>query len=99
LIGRIRQVFLESQVGRKLSAVTLDEPETGDRVALSSNYLKIALPGSNLSPNKLLDIQVARVHQGLLFGYPAEAGQTGRNSSEYSIGTQSPLLDHLGAGR
>jgi threonylcarbamoyladenosine tRNA methylthiotransferase MtaB len=70
LLTRKRQTFLEAQIGRKLSAVTLDESETGERVALSSNYLKIVLPGSNLPPNTLLDIQVGRVHEGLLFGFP-----------------------------
>jgi threonylcarbamoyladenosine tRNA methylthiotransferase MtaB len=71
LLARKRQTFLQAQIGCKLSAVTLDESETGDRVALSSNYLKIVLPGSNLPPNTLLDIQVGRVHEGLLFGFPA----------------------------
>ena len=71
LLTRKRQTFLQAQVGRKLSAVTLDESETSERVALSSNYLKIVLPGSNLPPNTLLDIQVGRVHEGLLFGFPA----------------------------
>jgi threonylcarbamoyladenosine tRNA methylthiotransferase MtaB len=66
-----RQAFLQAQVGQKLSAITLDESETGERVALSSNYLKIVMPGSNLPPNTLLDIQVGRVHAGLLFGLPA----------------------------
>jgi hypothetical protein len=66
-----RLAFLQTQIGRMLSAITLDESEPGDRVALSSNYLKIALPGSNLPPNTLLDVQVGRVHHGLLFGYPA----------------------------
>jgi threonylcarbamoyladenosine tRNA methylthiotransferase MtaB len=70
LITRKRQNFLQAQVGRKLSAVTLDESATGERVALSSNYLKIVLPGSNLPPNTLLDIQVGRVHESLLFGFP-----------------------------
>jgi threonylcarbamoyladenosine tRNA methylthiotransferase MtaB len=71
LLAPKRQTFLQAQVGRKLSAVTLDESSTGDRVALSSNYLKIVLPGSNLPPNTLLDVQVGRVHEGLLFGFPA----------------------------
>ena len=71
LLTRKRQTFLQAQIGRKLSAVTLDESETNARVALSSNYLKIVLPGSNLPPNALLDIQVGRVHEGLLFGFPA----------------------------
>jgi threonylcarbamoyladenosine tRNA methylthiotransferase MtaB len=71
LLAPKRQAFLQAQVGRKLSAITLDESKTRERVALSSNYLKIALPGSNLPPNTLLDIQVGRVHEGLLFGCPA----------------------------
>jgi threonylcarbamoyladenosine tRNA methylthiotransferase MtaB len=71
LLAPKRQAFLQAQVGRKLSAITLDESETGARVALSSNYLKIVLPGSNLPPNTLLDVQVARVCEGLLVGCPA----------------------------
>ena len=71
LLARKRHAFLQAQVGCKLSAVTLDECEGGKRVALSSNYLKVVLPGSNLPPNTLLDIQVGRVHEGLLFGFPA----------------------------
>ena len=71
LLTRQRQTFLQAQVGRKLSAVTLDGSESSERVALSSNYLKIVLPGSNLPQNTLLDIQVGRVHEGLLFGFPA----------------------------
>jgi len=70
-LTRKRQTFLQAQIGRKLSAVTLHQSEAGARLALSSNYLKIALPSSNLPPNRLLDIQVARVHQGLLYGFPA----------------------------
>jgi threonylcarbamoyladenosine tRNA methylthiotransferase MtaB len=71
LLARKRQSFLQAQIGRKLSAVTLDESETNARLALSSNYLKIVLPGSNLPPNTLLDTQVGRVHEDLLFGFPA----------------------------
>ena len=44
--------------------------ETGARVALSSNYLKVVLPESNLPRNTLLDVRVGRVSEGLLFGYP-----------------------------
>jgi len=71
LLARKRQTFLQAQVGGKLSAVTLHQSEAGARVALSSNYLKIVLPGSNFPSNALLDIQVERVQQGLLFGFPA----------------------------
>ena len=66
-----RQTFLQAQVGRKLSAVTLDVFEANERATLSSNYLKIVLPGSDLPPNTLLDVQVGRVHEGLLYGFPA----------------------------
>jgi len=69
LIAPKRQTFLQAQVGRKLSALTLDESDAHDPMALSSNYLKIVLPGSNLPPNSLLDVQVGRVHEGLLFGF------------------------------
>ena len=72
LLARKRQAFLQSQVGLNLSAITLDESEAGDRVALSSNYLKIVLPGSNLQPNTLLDVHVGRVHDSLLFGHEAD---------------------------
>jgi threonylcarbamoyladenosine tRNA methylthiotransferase MtaB len=72
LLGRKRQAFLQAQVGRKLSGLTLDESEGGDRVALSSNYLKMVLPASNTTHNTLLDIQVERVHDGLLFGFAAQ---------------------------
>ncbi len=40
------------------------------RVALSSNYLKVVLPASNLARNTLLDVRVGRISDGLLFGYP-----------------------------
>jgi threonylcarbamoyladenosine tRNA methylthiotransferase MtaB len=70
LLAPKRRSFLQAQVGRKLSAVTLDDSEAGERLALSSNYLRIVLPGSNLLPNTLLDIQVGRVHEGLLVGFP-----------------------------
>jgi threonylcarbamoyladenosine tRNA methylthiotransferase MtaB len=72
LLARKRQTFLQAQVGGKLSALTLDECKDDGRVALSSNYLKIVLPGSNLPRNALLDVEIGRIHEGLLFGFPAE---------------------------
>ena len=72
LLAGKRQTFLQSQVGGKLSALTLDECEAGERVALTSNYLRIVLPGSNLPGNALLDVQIGRIHQGLPFGFPVE---------------------------
>jgi len=69
LLGRKRQAFLQAQVGRKLSALTLDESQGGERVSLSSNYLKIVLGGSNLPHHTLVDVRIGRVHEGLLFGF------------------------------
>ncbi len=70
LIGAKRQAFLSAQVGRTLSVLTLDETEGGSRRALSSNYLKVILPGSAVSRNTLLDVRVGRVQGELLYGYP-----------------------------
>ena len=69
LLARKRQAFLQLQVGCKLSALTLDESQGGERVSLSSNYLKIVLAGSDLPPNTLLDVRIGRVHEGLLSGF------------------------------
>ncbi len=66
-----RRAFLEAQVGRRLSALTLDEQEEGSRVALSSNYLKILLPEASVAPNQLLEVAIGRVHGDLLYGYKA----------------------------
>ena len=65
-----RRAFLAVQMGKTLSALTLAEAEEGARVTLSSNYLKILLPGSDAAPNNLLDVRVGRIHGGLLYGYP-----------------------------
>jgi len=64
------QVFLAAQVGRTLSALTLDETQEGSRVALSSNYLKIVLPACPIAPNTLLDVGIERAHGELLYGCP-----------------------------
>jgi threonylcarbamoyladenosine tRNA methylthiotransferase MtaB len=79
IMRRKREAFLETQIGRTLSAVTLDEVEDGARVALSSNYLKLVLPGSSASANALLEARVGRVHAGWLYAYP-----------EAQIASQSP---------
>jgi len=70
IIGVKRQAFLAAQVGRVLSALTLEETGQGSRVALSSNYLKIVLPASPLAPNTLLDVRIGRTHDGFLYGSP-----------------------------
>jgi threonylcarbamoyladenosine tRNA methylthiotransferase MtaB len=71
LIARKRRAFLDAQIGHTLSALTLDEVHEGDRVALSSNYLKVVLPGVEVTANRLLDTRIGRVHGGLLYGYAA----------------------------
>lgn len=63
------QAFLRVQVGQRLSAVTLDETEDGARIALATNYLKVALPGSEIPANRLISAWVGRLHAGLLHGY------------------------------
>lgn len=67
-----RHSFLNTQVGATLSVLTLDETcrLTDARVALSTNYLKIVLPGANAAPNTLLNVRVSRSLDGLLYGYP-----------------------------
>ncbi len=75
MIAEKRQRFLAAQVGRALSALTLDDSNEGARVALSSNYLKVILPSSDIPRNTLLDVSVERVAEGLLHGFPiAECG-------------------------
>jgi threonylcarbamoyladenosine tRNA methylthiotransferase MtaB len=70
-----RQAFLEEQVGRSLPALTLDETEDGARVALTTNYLKVTLPGLEVPPNRLVDVTIGRVTSGKLFGYVAGSRQ------------------------
>ncbi|MGD0921178.1 MAG: tRNA (N(6)-L-threonylcarbamoyladenosine(37)-C(2))-methylthiotransferase MtaB [Terriglobia bacterium] len=69
LIAQKRRAFLAAQIGRTLSVLTLDEARENTRVALSTNYLKVALPFSDRAPNTLLDVRVGRVDEGLLYGY------------------------------
>jgi threonylcarbamoyladenosine tRNA methylthiotransferase MtaB len=66
-----RQAFLAAQVGQSISALTLDEADEGARIALTTNYLRVALPGSALQPNRLADVWIGRAQGGLLYGYPA----------------------------
>ncbi|MFB3921191.1 MAG: tRNA (N(6)-L-threonylcarbamoyladenosine(37)-C(2))-methylthiotransferase MtaB [Terriglobia bacterium] len=69
LVAPKRQAFLESQVGRTIPALTLDEEQDGARVALSSNYLKLLLPGSGLPANRLVEARVGRIHEGWVYAY------------------------------
>lgn len=69
LITLKRQKFLQEQVGQTLSVLTLDQLEEGMRVGLSSNFLKVCLPGSEAPPNTLLNVRGGRVYGGQLAGY------------------------------
>jgi threonylcarbamoyladenosine tRNA methylthiotransferase MtaB len=75
IITAKRQAFLTAQVGRSLPALTLDETEEGARVALTTNYLKVALPGCDVPPNRLVDVSIGRATSGKLFGYVAGGRQ------------------------
>ncbi|MCL5005658.1 MAG: tRNA (N(6)-L-threonylcarbamoyladenosine(37)-C(2))-methylthiotransferase MtaB [Acidobacteria bacterium] len=70
LITAKRQKFLEAQVGQTLSVLTLHQAEQGMRSALSSNYLKVYLPGAATPANTLLNVRVGRVYGDQLVGYP-----------------------------
>ena len=65
-----RQAFLAAQLGRSLSALTLDDFVDGARIALSSNYLKVALLGPDPGPNRLLEVRIERVAGDLVCGTP-----------------------------
>ena len=69
VIAKKRRAFLDEQVGRTLSALTLDATHEGARLALTSNYLNVALPGAEIPPNTLLDVRIGRSHEGMLYGY------------------------------
>jgi threonylcarbamoyladenosine tRNA methylthiotransferase MtaB len=69
LMAEKRRAFLGAQIGQRLSALTLDETTNGARVALTTNYLKVTLPGSELPANHLLDVRIARAQDGVLYGY------------------------------
>ncbi|HXW16448.1 MAG TPA: MiaB/RimO family radical SAM methylthiotransferase, partial [Terriglobia bacterium] len=84
IINAKRQAYLAAQVGLRLPALTLDEQDEGARVALTTNYLKVALPGCEVPPNRLVNVSIGRVTSGRLFGY-AEEAREGSASSERSL--------------
>jgi threonylcarbamoyladenosine tRNA methylthiotransferase MtaB len=69
VVNAKRQAFLSAQVGQTLSALTLDEADDGARVALTTNYLQVALPGCEEPPNRLVNVAIGRLTSGKLFGY------------------------------
>jgi threonylcarbamoyladenosine tRNA methylthiotransferase MtaB len=70
LIAKKRQAFLEGQIGRTLSALTLADKGGRARAAITSNYLPVLLETCTLPPNSLIDVEVGRVGSGALHGYP-----------------------------
>ena len=70
LMKEKRQVFLAALVGGRLSVLTLDDFVGGARVALSSNYLKVALPGPDPGPNRLFEVRIERVAGDVVWGAP-----------------------------
>jgi threonylcarbamoyladenosine tRNA methylthiotransferase MtaB len=71
LIATKRQTFLEAQIGRTLSAITLADNGSDCAKAITSNYLPVTLPIGMLPPNTLADLEVGRVASGTLRAYPA----------------------------
>ncbi len=72
VINAKHQAFLAAQVGQTLPALTLDETEDGARVALTTNYLKVALPDFEIPANRLIDVSIGRAHAGRLYGYASK---------------------------
>jgi threonylcarbamoyladenosine tRNA methylthiotransferase MtaB len=79
-----RQAFFAAQVGQSTPALTLDEQDAGAPVALTTNYLKVILPGCEVPPNRLVNVSIGRVTSGNLFGY-AEEACGGSAGSECSV--------------
>jgi threonylcarbamoyladenosine tRNA methylthiotransferase MtaB len=93
VIARKRQAFLQDQAGRTLSALTLDTTRQGSRVALSSNYLNVALPGAEVPPNTLTDVRIGRAHEGILYGYPeGDRRSAGQREQRRGIPCPQPLV-------
>ena len=73
VIDSKREAFLGKQIGKIVPAMTLDEIKEGARIALTTNYLKVTLPGGEVPPNRLINAAIERVTDGQLFGYAEEA--------------------------
>ena len=73
VIDSKREAFVGKQMGKIVPAVTLDEIKEGARIALTTNYLKVTLPGREVPPNRLINAAIERVTDGQLFGYAEEA--------------------------
>ena len=70
IITTKQEAFLEANLGRILSVLSLEETNEQGRLALSSNYLKVILPGDPCGANRLLDVRVVGRRYHHLFGKP-----------------------------
>jgi threonylcarbamoyladenosine tRNA methylthiotransferase MtaB len=77
IVAQKRRALLAAQVGREVSALTLDDTAEDARIALTSQYLKVALPNCQVPANRLLDVRVARADDNMLYGSPSELGARG----------------------
>ena len=73
VIGTKRRAFLDAQVGQTLSVITLhqeEELERGERarLATSSNYLKVVLPGADVPGSLMLPVHIGRTDGDRLYG-------------------------------
>lgn len=82
LIAKKHQVFLESQIGRSVSALTLSDGPASlgaspgySRTALSSNYLPVSVEDRALPANVLFEVQVQRVYGSVLYGHARQQHQ------------------------
>lgn len=71
LMARKRRAFLNAQVGRTLSGLTLREAGGEARSALTSNYLKVLLATSDVAPNTLIPVIINGTQEDDLSGCPA----------------------------
>ncbi len=68
-IGRAKQHdFAHAHVGRTLSVLTLHETRQGERLGLSSNYLKVVLTDRAVPANVILQVRIEGVEEGFLRG-------------------------------
>lgn len=74
--ARKHRRFMENQVGRSLSVLTLGESGSEGVTALSSNYLKVILPGAPLRSNELITVRIGRASLGRLFGHLERQAET-----------------------
>ena len=88
LIVQKRQTFLESQIGRTLSVLTLQEESPNGRAALSSNYLKVSIPSADLPANTLVDVEVMRIQDAVLYGYPRPCNQRVQDSATQTLASR-----------